>query len=132
MTKVYKCVALPPPRMFYWGVTRLLAEVKAREDEIIGLKEERSRLQARVYQVQLEKKDLAIERDIAREELVATQVQLSETSTQLATIAEEKNGRPYIHQQIYDPSIYFFLRHDDFIIAIADLAMWLFLAKEAI
>ena len=50
-----------------------------------------------MYQVQLEKKDLAIERDIAREELVATQVQLSETSTQLATIAEEKNGRPYIH-----------------------------------
>jgi hypothetical protein len=39
--------------------------VKAREDEIIGLKEEWSRLQARIYQVQLEKKDLAIDRDIA-------------------------------------------------------------------
>jgi len=57
---------------FIGGVTRLLAEVKAREDEIIGLKEERNRLQARVYQVQPEKKDLAIEHDIAREELAAT------------------------------------------------------------
>jgi hypothetical protein len=40
--------------------------------ETIGLKEERSRLQARVYQVQLEKKDLAIEHDIAQEELATT------------------------------------------------------------
>ena len=45
-----------------------------------------------MYQVQLEKKDLAIEHDIAREELAATLVQLSEIGTQLATIAEEKNG----------------------------------------
>ena len=51
----------------------LLAEVKAREDEIIGLKEERSRLQAWVYQVQLEK-DLSIEHDIARDQLATTQV----------------------------------------------------------
>jgi hypothetical protein len=43
--------------------------------------------------VQLEKKDLVIERDIAREELATTQGQLSETGTQLATVAEEKNGR---------------------------------------
>lgn len=66
--------------------------MKAREDEIIGLKEERSRLQAQVYQVQLEK-DLTIECDIAWEELAATQVQLGETGTQLATVAREKNGR---------------------------------------
>ena len=52
---------------------RQLAEVKACENEIIRLKEEQSRLQAWVYQVQLEK-DLAIERDIAWEELAATQV----------------------------------------------------------
>ena len=29
-------------------------------------------------------------------------------------------------------SVYFYLRHDDFIVAIIDLAIWLFLAEEAI
>ena len=28
--------------------------------------------------------------------------------------------------------VYFYLQHDDFIVAIVDLAMWLFLAEEAI
>ena len=72
---------------------QLHAEVKAREDEIVGLKEERSRLQARLYQVQLEKKDLSIERDIARDELAASQEQLGETASRLAVVSEQKNGK---------------------------------------
>ena len=40
--------------------------------------------------------------------------------------------RPYTHQQICDMSICYYLQHDDFIIAIVDLAMLLFLAEEAI
>jgi hypothetical protein len=46
-----------------------------------------------VYQLQLGKKDLAIERDMARDELIATQEQLAKTGTRLAIVAEEKNGK---------------------------------------
>ena len=46
-----------------------------------------------MYQLQLEKKDLTIERDMAQDELTDTQVQLGETDTQLANVVEEKNGK---------------------------------------
>lgn len=70
---------------------RLLAEVRALGDEVAELKEEQSKLQARVYQQQLEKKDLAIERDMARDDLITAQEQLGETGTWLAIVAEQKN-----------------------------------------
>lgn len=68
-------------------------KVKAREDEIADLKEERTRLQARKYEAQLEKQNLVIDCDIARGELTASQAQLAKTGSQLATVAEERNGK---------------------------------------
>jgi hypothetical protein len=46
-----------------------------------------------VYQLQLGKKDLAIERDTAWDELVSTREQLAKTGTLLTIVAKEKNGK---------------------------------------
>lgn len=71
----------------------LHGDVKAREDEIISLKEERTRPSQRIYQVQQDKRNLLIEHDIAREELATAQAELAKTGTQLAIMVEERNGR---------------------------------------
>lgn len=78
----------------------LHGEVKAHEDEIAGLKEERTRLSQRIYQVQLDRRNMEIDCDIAREELATaqeelatSQLQLAEIRTQLATVVEERNGK---------------------------------------